>query len=100
MFVHLDTKTGDDCVSIAVTPKMTARELQRRAIKKAKAANYTGDSSRFVLHEVRAFSAALHCSFLPAGVAKTCLSIICMTKSATICSRANALKTLHISSIR
>ena len=51
MFVHIDTKTGDDCVSIAVTPKMTARELQRRALKKARAANYTGDASRFVLHE-------------------------------------------------
>ena len=52
MFVHLDTKTGDDCVSIAVTPKMTARELQRRALKKARDANYAGDASRFVLHEV------------------------------------------------
>ena len=56
MFVHLDTKTGDDCVSIAVTPKMTARELQRRALKKARDANYAGDASRFVLHEVRACS--------------------------------------------
>ena len=56
MFVHLDTKTGDDCVSIAVTPKMTARELQRRALKKARDANYAGDASRFVLHEVNACS--------------------------------------------
>ena len=53
MFVHLDTKTGDDCVSIAVTPKMTARELQRKALKKARDANYAGDASRFVLHEAR-----------------------------------------------
>ena len=49
MFVYFDTKTGGDCVSVAVTPKMTARELQRKALKKA---NYAGDASRFVLHEV------------------------------------------------
>ena len=56
MFVHLDTKTGDDCVSIAVTPKMTARELQRKALKKARDANYAGDASRFVLHEASCHS--------------------------------------------
>jgi hypothetical protein len=49
MFVHIDTKTGDDCVSIAVTPKMTAHDLQRRALKKA---SYAGDSTKFLLHEV------------------------------------------------
>ena len=49
MFVHIDTKTGGDVVSIAVTPKMTANELTRRAIKKA---NYPGDTSKFILHEV------------------------------------------------
>ena len=69
MFVHLDTKTGDDCVSIAVTPKMTARELQRRALKKARDANYAGDASRFVLHEVRACSISVKEKFFsPCGL--------------------------------
>ena len=49
MFVHIDTKTGDDVVSIAVTPKMTAAELQRKALAKAE---YKGSTSHFVLHEV------------------------------------------------
>ncbi len=49
MFVHIDTKTGDDCVSIAVTPKMSAHELHSKALKKAA---YSGDSSKFLLHEV------------------------------------------------
>ncbi len=49
MFVYFDTKTGGDCVSVAVTPKMTAEELQRRAIRKA---NYQGSVEGFVLHEV------------------------------------------------
>lgn len=49
MFVHIDTKTGDDFVSIAVTPKMTAHELQQKALRES---NYAGDTSKFILHEV------------------------------------------------
>lgn len=49
MFVYIDTKTSGECVSVAVAPKMTANELQKRALRKA---NYDGDTSSFVLHEV------------------------------------------------
>lgn len=49
MFVYIDTKTGGECVSIAVTPKMTAQELQVRALRKSK---FKGDPSDFILHEV------------------------------------------------
>ena len=49
MFVYIDTRTGGDCVSISVTPKMTANELRKRALKKS---TYSGDASKFILHEV------------------------------------------------
>lgn len=49
MFVYLDTRSGGDCVSVAITPKMTAFELRKQVIKKA---TYQGDVSKFVLHEV------------------------------------------------
>ena len=51
MFVHIDTRAGGDCVSLAVTPKMTAHELQRRAVRKSSHAS-GANASAFVLHEV------------------------------------------------
>ncbi len=58
MFVYVDTRTSGHCVSIAVTPKMTAHELRRRALEKASTAsctdeeNFDDENDDFVLHEV------------------------------------------------
>ena len=49
MFVYVDTRSGGDCVSVAVTPKMTAHDLRSRVLKKSK---FRGDTSNFLLHEV------------------------------------------------
>jgi len=50
MFVYFDTKSGDNSVGIAVSPKMTANELQEKAIAKF---GLTRDvSEEFRLHEV------------------------------------------------
>jgi len=48
MFVYFDTKSGDNSVGVAVTPKMTALELQTQALAKLGVAEGEG----FTLHEV------------------------------------------------